>query len=330
MPFQPSFGDAEFAAKRKKTRREVFLDEMERVIPWTSLEAVIAPHYHKNRRGRRAYPYAVMLRIHLLQNWYNFSDRAMEDALYEIASLRSFARLNQLEAMPDETTILNFRRLLEAHDLGKAIFEAVNAQLRAENLLLERGSLVDATLIHAPTSTKNQAASRDPEMRQTKKGNQWYHGMKIHTGVDADSGLVHTVVVTSANVHDVTQAKACLHGQEEHVFADAGYIGLEKREEMLGVPADLQIAQRRSTVERLPAEVREIIRQTESMKASIRSKVEHAFKVLKCEFGYVKARFKGLKKNLSQAHVLFALVNLKKARYAMTGELRQEFGYFAK
>jgi len=326
MPFQATFSDAEFSAKRKKTRREVFLSEMERVMPWARLNAVIEPHYHSNRRGRRAYPLTMMLRIHLLQNWYNFSDRAMEDALYEIASLRQFAQLNQLQAMPDATTILNFRRFLEEHKLGKAIFEAVNAQLREENLLLERGSLVDATLIHAPTSTKNQARARDPEMHQTKKGNQWYHGMKAHTGVDLNSGLVHTVVVTAANVGDVTQAAACLHGKEEVVFADAGYQGLEKREEMAAVCAELHVAQRRSSVKKLSEEVQEVVKQTETLKASIRSKVEHAYKVLKCEFGYVKARFRGLAKNASQLHVLFALVNLKKARYAMTGEARPEFG----
>lgn len=325
MPFQATFNDVEFSSKRKKTRREVFLAEMERVIPWQRLLDVLEPHYHHNRRGRRAYPLTVMLRIHLLQNWYNFSDRAMEDALYEISSLRHFAQLNPLQAMPDETTILNFRRFLEKHALGKSIFEAVNAQLRAESLLLERGSLVDATLIHAPTSTKNEARARDPEMHQAKKGNQWYHGMKAHTGVDLNSGLVHTVVVTAANVADVTQAAACLHGKEEVVFADAGYQGLEKREEMAGVSAELQVSKRRSSVKKLPKDVQEIVKQTETLKASIRSKVEHAYKVLKCEFGYVKARFRGLVKNASQLHVLFALVNLKKARYAMAGEARPEF-----
>ena len=325
MPFQTSFSDAEFSAKRKKTRREVFLAEMERVMPWARLYDVLEPHYHHNRRGRPAYPLTVMLRIHLLQNWYNFSDRGMEDALYEISSLRQFAQLNQLQAMPDETTILNFRRFLEKHALGRAIFEAVNAQLRAENLMLERGSLVDATLIHAPTSTKNLERARDPEMHQTKKGNQWFHGMKAHTGVDLNSGLVHTVVVTAANVADVTQAGACLHGKEEVVFADAGFEGLEKREEMAEVRADLQVSKRRSSVEKLPEEVRAIVQQTEQLKASIRSKVEHVYKVLKCEFGYVKARFRGLAKNASQLHVLFALVNLKKARYAMAGEARPEF-----
>jgi IS5 family transposase len=325
MPFQPSFSDAEFAAKRKRTRREVFLAEMERVVPWERIEALIRPHYYKNRLGRRAQPLNVMLRIHLLQNWSAYSDQGMEEALYENATLRQFARLNQLEAMPDETTILRFRRLLETHNLGKALFDAVKAQLKEENLMLECGTAVDATLIHAPTSTKNAKRERDPEMHQTKKGNQWYHGMKAHTGVDLDSGLVHTVIATAANVSDISQAAACLHGQEELVFADAGYTGLGKRPEMAEVKAELYIAQRRSVVKALPEDLKEIVKGTEYIKASMRALVEHPYKVLKCEFGYVKARFRGLVKNLNQLHVLFALVNLKKARYAMTGELRPKF-----
>jgi transposase, IS5 family len=326
MPVQESFSDQEFRHKRRTTRREVFLAEMERVVPWPELEALIAPHYHHNRRGRQAYPLRVMLRLHLIQNWYAMSDRGLEDALYEITSLRQFAGLNLLDAMPDETTILNFRRLLETHALGPAILATVNEVLRAQQILLSRGTMIDATLINAPCSIRNSKQERDPEMHQTKKGKQWHFGMKAHTGVDVDSGLVHTVVVTAANEADVSHAAECLHGKEEIVIADAGYTGLGKRPEMAGVSADLAIVARPSTLARLPEEEQNEAKRDEYCKQALRARVEHVYKVLKCEFGYVKARFRGLAKNASQLNVLFALVNLKKARYAMTGNLRPVFG----
>ena len=202
---QISFSDAEYAGKRKKTRREVFLDEMELVVPWKALQGLIEPHYPVAGRGRRPYPLASMLRVHLMQNWFALSDPAMEEALYEIASLRAFARLSLSEPIPDETTILNFRHLLEANDLAEDILEAVNAHLARKGLLLKKGSIVDATIIAAPSSTKNAEGERDPEMHQTKKGNQWHFGMKAHIAVDAASGLVHTVTTTAANESDVTR-----------------------------------------------------------------------------------------------------------------------------
>ena len=210
---QISFADAEQAGKRKKTRREVFLGEMELVVPWKALLKVIEPHYPVAGRGRRPYPLQAMLRVHLMQNWFALSDPAMEEALYEIASLRTFAGLG-LEAIPDETTILNFRHLLEASDLAEDIFKQVNAHLAKKGLLLKRGSIVDATIIAAPSSTKNSTGERDPEMHQTKKGNQWHFGMKAHIGVDADSGLVHTVTTTAANEADVEQLNGrCAQGE---------------------------------------------------------------------------------------------------------------------
>ena len=222
---QISFSDAEYAGKRKKTRREVFLDEMELVVPWKALLALIEPHYPVAGRGRRPYPLESMLRVHLMQNWFALSDPAMEEALYEIASLRAFAHLSLGEAIPDETTILNFRHLLEANDLAEDILAAVNKHLARKGLLLKKGSIVDATIIAAPSSTKNAGGERDPEMHQTKKGNQWHFGMKAHIGVDADSGLVHTVRGTAANVNDVVEANSLLHGQESDAFGDAGYQG---------------------------------------------------------------------------------------------------------
>ena len=195
---QLSFSDAEYGGKRKRTRREVFLAEMDRAVPWSQLEALIAPHYPKAGGGRRPYPLSTMLRIHCLQQWYALSDPAMEEELYEIASMRQFAGLSLARgAVPDETTILNFRHLLERHDLARAIFEAVKAHLQAAGLLLRQGTIVDATIIAAPSSTKNSTGERDPEMHQTKKGNQWYFGMKAHIGVDAESGLVHSVIGTA-------------------------------------------------------------------------------------------------------------------------------------
>ncbi|MEZ2300100.1 IS5 family transposase, partial [Variovorax sp. RCC_210] len=225
---QISFSDAEHAGKRKKTRREVFLAEMELVVPWKALLKVIEPHYPVAGRGRRPYPLEAMLRVHLMQNWFALSDPAMEEALYEITSLRAFAGLG-MESIPDETTILNFRHLLEASDLAEDIFKQVNAHLARKGLLLKRGSIVDATIIAAPSSTKNESGERDPEMHQTKKGNQWHFGMKAHIGVDADSGLVHTVTTTAANEADVEQVSDLLHGKEDTVWADSGYRGAQSR-----------------------------------------------------------------------------------------------------
>jgi IS5 family transposase len=226
---QISFSDAEYAGKRKKTRREVFLEEMELVVPWKALLGLIEPHYPAAGRGRRPYPLESMLRVHLMQNWFALSDPAMEEALYEIASLRAFAHLSLGEPIPDETTILNFRHLLEANELAEDILKAVNAHLARKGLLLKKGSIVDATIIAAPSSTKNKQGERDPEMHQTKKGNQWHFGMKAHIAVDAASGLVHTVTTTAANEADVEQVADLLHGKEQHVWADSGYRGAQAR-----------------------------------------------------------------------------------------------------
>ena len=309
---QLTFGDAEYLGKRKRTRREVFLDEMEQVIPWDSLLALIEPVYPKAGRGRRPYPLATMLRIHLMQNWFGLSDPGMEEALYEIVPLRQFARLPMTGAFPDETTLLNFRRLLETHDLATQMFDAVNAHLHARGLTLQKGTIVDATIIHAPSSTKNREGKRDPEMHQTKKGNQWYFGMKAHIGVDADSGLVHTVRSTAANVADVTQAEHLLHGKEEVLHGDSGFTGVEKR---IKRKLKYSIAEKRGKQKALPeGDAQKAWRELERRKAQVRAKVEHPFRVIKRQFGYVKVRFKGLAKNHGQVLTLFALSNLWMAR----------------
>jgi IS5 family transposase len=323
---QMTFADAEYAGKRKQTRKELFLIEMDRVVPWKGLIALIDPHYPKGEGGRPAYPLMAMLRVHLMQNWFGYSDPAMEEALYETTILRQFAGLS-LERIPDETTILNFRRLLEKHELATGILAVINGYLGDRGLSLRQGTIVDATLINAPSSTKNKDGKRDPEMHQTKKGNQYYFGMKAHIGVDDVSGLVHSVVGTAANVADVTQVDKLLHGEENMVGADAGYTGVEKRPEHEGREVIWQIAARRSTYKKLDkrSALYKARRKIEKAKAQVRAKVEHPFRVIKRQFGYVKTRFRGLVKNTAQLVTLFALSNLWMARrYLLTnaGEVR--------
>jgi IS5 family transposase len=299
---------------------------MDQVMPWTGLVALIEPHYPKGEGGRPAYPLMAMLRVHLMQNWFGYSDPAMEEALYETTILRQFAGLS-LERIPDETTILNFRRLLEKHELAAGILAVINGYLGDRGLSLRQGTIVDATLIHAPSSTKTQDGKRDPEMHQTKKGNQYYFGMKAHIGADAESGLVHSVVGTAANVADVTQVDKLLHGEENMVGADAGYTGVEKRPEHEGREVIWQIAARRSTYKKLSkrSALYKAKRKIEKSKAQVRAKVEHPFRVIKRQFGYVKTRFRGLAKNTAQLVTLFALSNLWMARRLLltnAGEVR--------
>ncbi|MEO5689940.1 MAG: IS5 family transposase [Burkholderiaceae bacterium] len=320
---QISFSDAEYAGKRKKTRREVFVGAMELMVPWKALLSVISPHYPVAGRGRRPYPMELMLRVHLMQTWFALSDPAMDEALYEIASLRAFARMSLSEPILDETKILNFRHLLEESDLAEDIFKAVNAHLTRKGLLLKRGSIVDATIIAAPSSTKNAEGERDPDMHQTKKGEQWHFGMKASIGVDADSGLVHTVTTTAANESDVEQVADLLHGKEQQVWADSGYRGAPAR-----MDRDLKwhIAARPSDMARLPeCRKKTAARKTEYREASVRAKVEHSFRVIKRQFGLVKVRFCVLPKNTAHGITLFALSNLWMARkqlMAMMGVVR--------
>ena len=323
---QMTFADAEYAGKRKQTRKELFLIEMDRVVPWKSLIALIEPHYPKGEGGRPSYPLMAMLRVHLMQNWFGYSDPAMEEALYETTILRQFAGLS-LERIPDETTILNFRRLLEKHELAAGILAVINGYLGDRGLSLRQGTIVDATLINAPSSTKNKDKKRDPEMHQTKKGNQYYFGMKAHIGVDVDSGLVHSVVGTAANVADITQVDKLLHGDENVVCTDAGYTGVEKRPEHEGRKVIWQVAARRSTYKKLDkrSALYKAKRKIEKAKAQVRAKVEHPFRVIKRQFGYVKTRFRGLTKNTAQLVTLFALSNLWMARKHLlsnAGEVR--------
>lgn len=318
MIHQPSFAQAEFATKKKTTRREKFLARMEEVIPWVKLLAVIQPHYPKGERGRPPIGLERMLRVYFLQQWYGLADEALEDALYDSQALQSFARIDlSAEGVPDATTLLKFRRLLETHDLCKGLFEAINADLTARGLLLREGTLVDATLIAAPSSTKNKEKQRDPEMHQTKKGNQWYFGMKAHIGADRDSKLVHSVVVTAANVADVTQTTQLLHGEERQVHADAGYTGVEKRPEIvvLGRSIDWQIARKPGSIQTMVEGVeKQTLKAVEKAKASVRAYVEHPFHIVKNLFGHRKVRYRGLAKNGHQLYTLFGLANVMMAR----------------
>ncbi|MDQ3524777.1 MAG: IS5 family transposase [Chloroflexota bacterium] len=323
---QMSFGDAEYAAKKKTTRRELFLAEMDKVVPWDSLLKVIEPFYPVAGRGRRPYPVQVMVRVHLMQNWFGLSDPAMEESLYEISSMRKFAKLT-LQAIPDETTILNFRRLIETNDLAPMIFDRVNALLTRKGLMLKRGSIVDATIIPAPSSTKNADRQRDPEMHQTKKGNQWYFGMKAHIGVDTDSGLVHTVVTTAANEADIEVVDELLHGKEQVVHADAGYTGADKR--IVRKTLTWKIAAKRGRLKAMPeGKEKDRLQAIETAKARIRARVEHPFRVIKRQFGFAKARFRGLAKNTAQLMMLFALSNLWMVRNQLldpAGKLRPKY-----
>ena len=262
-----------------------------------------------------------------MQNWFSLSDPSMEEALYEIASMRQFARLTLIKPIPDETTILNFRRLLEENELAPEILTRVNRYLSRKGLLLKQGSIVDATIIAAPSSTKNAEGERDPEMHQTKKGNQWHFGMKAHIGADADSGLVHTVTTTAANEADVMVAEELLHGKEDVVYADAGYTGADKR--VVRKNLRWEIAAKRGKVQAMQeGRAKRTLEKAEKRKASIRAKVEHPFRVIKRQFGLVKVRFRGLAKNTAHIVTLFALSNLWMARrklMAMTGALRPQF-----
>ena len=319
---QISFSQMEYAGKKRITRRERFLGEMERVVPWSALLEVLEPYYPKGKRGRPPIGLERMLRVYFIQQWYGLSDEGVEDAITDSQALRRFVGIDlSREDAPDATTLLQFRRLLETHRLTEKLFSCINGQLAAQGLLLKEGTIADATILSAPSSTKNREKARDPEMHQTKKGNQWYFGMKAHIGVDSQSGLVHTVTGTAANVADITETEKLLHGEERVVFLDAGYTGIEKRAEVKEKKVKWLVAMKRGKLKAMPEDrLKTLTGQLERAKASVRAKVEHAFHVLKNLFHYRKVRYKGLFKNTVQLHMLFGLVNLvlvKKKRLAL-------------
>lgn len=317
---QSSFSALEYAAKKKRTRRDRFLGEIEAVTPWAELIAEILPFYPKGEgRGRPPIGLERMLRMYIAQQCFGLSDEGTEDALYDSQAIRGFVGIDlSRESAPDATTLLKFRRLLETHQLTERIFTAINVHLSAKGLLLKEGTVVDATIIAAPSSTKNREGKRDPEMHQTKKGNEWHFGMKAHIGVDAHSGITHRVVTTPANVADVTQAHALLQGEERVAFGDAGYQGVEKREENRASAVKWHVAMRPGKRKLLPqTEIGRIDEKNEQTKASIRAKVEHPFHIIKNILGLKKVRYRGLAKNAAQLFTLFGLANLLIAKRSL-------------
>ena len=308
MPRQTTFADLDYARKKRQTRREIFLSEMEAVVPWAALLQRIEPHYPRSgRRGRQPMVLGSMFRIYCMQNWFNLSDRQMEDALYEIESMRRFAGFSGVtDALPDETTILNFRHLLEKHELTAGLLEEINMHLKDQGLLVSKGSMVDATLIHAPSSTKNQERARDPEMHQTRKGKQWYFGMKVHIGADVDSGAVHSVEITAANEADINVLPKLLRAQDEVIFGDAGYTSEEYKRGSRQLGIRWCVQDKRKPGRNLSASQK----QRNRKHSSIRARVEHVFRVIKQQFGFVRTRYRGLAKNAVQVNMLVGLANL--------------------
>lgn len=322
MERQMSFAQSEYAGKKKTTRREKFLSEMEVVVPWARLVALIEPHYPKGRRGRPPIGIERMLRIYFLQQWYGLADEALEDSIYDSQAMRSFVGIDLgVDNVPDATTLLKFRHLLERHDLPRSLFAEVGALLAERKLLMREGTLVDATIIAAPSSTKNKEGKRDPDMHQTKKGNQWHFGMKAHIGTDAQSGLVHSLTGTAANESDISQTHHLLHGEEKVVHADAGYTGVEKRAEIIaghGSKVEWRVAVKRGKIKEMePSWIKDLTVSFETIKARTRALVEHPFHIIKNLFKHRKVRYRGLAKNTAQLHILFALANLVMAKRAL-------------
>jgi transposase, IS5 family len=309
---QQTFASIAYNTKKKTTRRERFLAEMDKVVPWKRLQATVKPKYPKKGNGRPPLGLERMLRIYCMQQWFQLSDPAMEDALYDIESMRRFAGIElSVDAVPDETTLCRFRHLLEEHELTAIIFAEIQDYLESQGLLLREGTIVDATIISAPTSTKNKEKKRDPEMSSTKKGNQWHFGMKAHVGADTKTGVVHTVVCTTASVHDSVEMEELLHGKEAEIYGDKAYVNSEKQAifEGNGVKWNINRKAKRG------ASLTKKDEQWNKKVSKIRAKGEHAFRVLKHLWGYTKTRYKGIAKNAAQIFMLFSLSNLYMLRH---------------
>jgi IS5 family transposase len=307
---QPSFTEVEYGNRRRISRRERFLETMDVTIPWSCWVGLIEPFYYSGKKGRKPKPIETMLRMYLLQVWFSLSDEGVEDAIYDSYAMRKFLGLDFAgEQVPDATTLLKFRHLLEQHRLGEKLFEAQNQIFDEQGWIMHGGSIVDATIIAAPSSTKNTTGSRDPAMHQTRKGNQWYFGMKAHIGVDAGTGYVHSVTATAANVHDLEEAANLVRADDGVVYVDAGYQGAQKRPEIAGDEhlsrVQWRVAARKGQLKTMAAQDRA----AEARKASVRAKVEHPFLIVKRDFGFTKTRYRGIAKNLHHLHMLFASAN---------------------
>ena len=307
MKQQSLASQAVFEKYGRKSRRELFLDEMEKVVPWSALESLVRPHYAKAGNGRQPVGLSIMLRTYFVQQWFNLSDPGVEELLYESPVIRRFIGVDLgIAAAPDETTILRFRHLLEQHDLGGLMLDAVNMHLEAKGIKIQTGTIVDATIIHAPSSTKNEAGKRDPAMHQTKKGNQWYFGLKAHIGVDAKEGHVHSLATSAANVADMHMLPDLLHGEERKVWGDAGYQGQAEAIKQ-AAPKAQDMTCRRT---KFKDYVDELQKKKNRSKSSVRAKVEHPFRIVKRIFGFDKVRYRGIAKNHNRLCANFALVNL--------------------
>lgn len=316
MNGQLSFSDMEYSLRKRQGKKEVFLNRMEEIIPWDSWIQIIAPYYPSGNHGRPVKGIETMLRMYLLQDWFNLSDEGVEDAIYDSYAMRKFMKINFMhEQVPDATTLLKFRHLLEEHNIGDAIFKDVNDRLEKAGLIMHGGTIVDATIIAAPSSTKNAKGERDPEMHQTKKGNQWYHGMKVHAGVDAGTGYVHTITGTAANVHDSTEASKLIRNDDEIMYGDSGYLGVPAQN---AIKQDEHHKNMKFEINKRPSSLKTSDdynginwdKKMEHDKSSVRCKVEHAFLIVKNTFGYSKVAYKGIKKNMNRFNFLFASANL--------------------
>lgn len=313
---QCSFASLSYENKKIITKREKFLLEMEQVVPWTRLLKLIKPHYPKAGKGRRPIPMKAMLRIYFLQQWYALSDPAVEEALYDMESMRTFCDLELGEdAIPDETTILNFRRMIERHNLSQVLFEDINAYLIEQGIQISKGSVVDASIIQAPTSTKNKDKKRDPEMRSTRKNNQYYFGIKIHIGNDVNSNVTHSATVTSANIADIDELPNLLREDDKVIYGDAGYTSDTYKRGARSLGLSWKVNDKRKPKKEMSSSQKKQNRKN----SSIRAKVEHSFRVLKCQFGYRKVRYKGLEKNRVQILMLLGLANLYMLRGRLAG-----------
>ena len=312
---QGTFTDIEYSGRKKKTRREEFLEIMDEIIPWDEWVSVIEPYYPKGKRGCPPMGMEKMLRMYLLQIWFDLSDPATEDAVYDSYAMRKFTGIDFMkESVPDETTLCKFRHLLEVNGLNELFFEAINRVMVQSGHMMKGGTIVDATIIDAPSSAKNAEKARDPEMHQTRKGNVWCFSMKCHVGVNAGSGLVHTITVTSANKHDITETANLIREDDEAVYGDSGYLGVQKRSEIQQnehfSKVDFRINRRPKSLPKVSDHAIDWERHIEHRKSSIRSKVEHVFRIIKCQFGYKKVVYRGLKKNENRLYALFACANL--------------------
>ena len=307
MKQQTFASQSSFERYGRKSLRELFLDEMELVVPWAELQALIEPHYPKAGNGRRPVGLSIMLRTYFMQQWFNLSDPGVEEALYESPTLRRFAGVDLGAApAPDETTVLRFRHLLEKHDLCGAMLDAVNLHLEAKGIRIATGTIVDATIIHAPSSTKNEKKERDPAMHQTRKGKQWYFGLKAHIGVDSKEGTVHSVATSAAHVSDVHMLPDLLHGEERKVWGDGGYQG-QTRAIQQAAPKAQDMTCKRT---RFKNYVDEVAKKKNTTKSRVRAKVEHVFRIQKRLFGFDKVRYRGIAKNHHRLCANFALINL--------------------